>query len=156
MSRFLKIIENIKAIPFHLVLPVIVLLFCLLGACRQSTPHKASPPAPLVLERDTGLASYYHPSLEGNLTANGEEFSNSEMVAAHPTYPFGTVVRVINMEDTTSVEVRINDHGPTRINRKEGVIIDLSQAAAKKLRMMKDGRVKVRLEVLQWGNDKQE
>lgn len=105
-----------------------------------------------VLETKTGLASYYHRSLEGSETASGETFHQKELVAAHPHFPIGTVVKVVNLENNKEVQVRINDRGPTKINQKEGVIIDLSQSAAKKLGMMKDGRVKVQVEVLQWGN----
>jgi len=73
------------------------------------------------------------------------------MVAAHPTYPFGTIVRVTNLKKDRTVEVRVIDRGPTKQNRAEGVIIDLSRAAAEKLGMTRDGRVRVKVEVLEWG-----
>ncbi|MEI6948869.1 septal ring lytic transglycosylase RlpA family protein [Paraflavisolibacter sp. H34] len=111
---------------------------------------------PRVLESKTGRASYYAKHLHGDETASGETFDNTEMVAAHPTYPLGTIVRVKNLENDSTVRVRINDRGPSDDNREEGVIIDLSRRAARKLGMMHDGRVKVRVDVLQWGNDKRE
>lgn len=105
------------------------------------------------LETRVGLASFYARSLHGRKTASGEAFDRTEMVAAHPRYPLGTRVRVTNRENGRKTVVRINDRGPTRANRKEGVIIDLSPAAAAKLGMLEDGRVKVRVEVLEWGGD---
>ncbi|MBD0377544.1 MAG: septal ring lytic transglycosylase RlpA family protein, partial [Flavisolibacter sp.] len=80
-------------------------------------------------------------------------FNSQEMVAAHPTYPLGTVARITNLEKPAVVTVRIIDRGPTDENLAEGVIIDLSKGAARKLKMVKDGRVRVKVEVLEWGND---
>lgn len=113
---------------------------------------KARGKAP-VLETRLGLASYYARSLHGRETASGETFDRTEMVAAHPRYPLGTRVRVTNRKNGRATEVRINDRGPTRPNRKDGVIIDLSPAAAAKLGMIKDGRSRVKVEVLEWGDD---
>ena len=104
-------------------------------------------------QTQTGLASFYSRKLHGKRTASGDTFSNDELVAAHPRYPFGTKARVTNLENGESVVVRITDRGASRANRREGVIIDVSQAAAAELRMKKDGRVRVRVEVLEWGDD---
>jgi rare lipoprotein A len=71
------------------------------------------------------------------------------MVAAHPTYPFGTIVRVTNLGNGRSATVRILDRGPARGN---GVIIDVSRGAADKLGFIREGRTRVRLEVLRWGS----
>ena len=105
-------------------------------------------------ETQVGLASYYSRRFDGKQTASGETFSNEDMVAAHRRLPMGTRVRVTNLENGESVVVRINDRGASAQNRKEGVIIDVSQAAATKLRMKKDGRVKVRVDVLELGDDR--
>jgi rare lipoprotein A len=132
-------------------------LFFNLQSCNaepEATPAPA--PEPQVKETKIGLASFYSKSFEGEETASGETFTNAELVAAHPTYPLGTLARVTNLENNSTVEVRINDRGPTRVNRKKGVIIDLSQSAAKKLGMMKDGKVQVRVEVLEWGSDERQ
>lgn len=102
---------------------------------------------------ETGLASFYSRRFEGKETASGDAFRNDELVAAHPTHPFGTRVRVTNLENGSSVIVRITDRGASRANRREGVIIDVSQAAATRLKMKKDGRVRVRVQVLEWGED---
>ena len=74
------------------------------------------------------------------------------MVAAHPTYPFGTVVRVTNLANRRAVEVRIVDRGPAQGPRAAGVLVDLSYGAAQALDFIQDGLTRVRLEVLRWGN----
>ena len=99
-----------------------------------------------------GLASFYSDWFDGRQTAGGEIFDNAGMVAAHPTYPLGTVVRVSRLERPASVVVRVTDRGPSVRNQKQGVIIDLSKAAATKLRMRRIGRARVRVDVLKWGD----
>ncbi|MGE5525694.1 MAG: septal ring lytic transglycosylase RlpA family protein [Rhodospirillaceae bacterium] len=102
---------------------------------------------------ETGLASFYGRAFDGKKTASGEHFDSDELTAAHPSYPLGTRVRVTNLEKGGSVVVRITDRGPAPKYRRQGVIIDLSRAAATKLNMRKDGRARVRLQVLEWGED---
>jgi rare lipoprotein A len=92
----------------------------------------------------TGIASYYGRGFHGKKTASGERFSKRALTAAHRTLPFGTRVRVTNLDNGKSVVVKINDRGPFKKNR----IIDLSQAAAKKIDMMKTGTARVKLKVL--------
>jgi rare lipoprotein A len=121
------------------------------------TPAPANPPATAparpasILEVRQGLASYYGPGFEGKLTASGIPFDKTAMVAAHPTYPFGTVVRVTNLANKRRVEVRVVDRGPAKGPRTEGVVIDLSSGAAANLGFIRQGRTRVRLEVLRWG-----
>ena len=67
------------------------------------------------------------------------------MTAAHPNLSFGTLVRVVNLENGRSVLVRINDRGPF----VRGRIIDLSYAAAKQLAMLRKGVVRVKVTVVQ-------
>lgn len=95
---------------------------------------------------DRGKASYYADKFEGRTTASGELYDPEALTAAHPHLPFGTRVKVtrIDVESTPSVEVRINDRGPFADDR----IIDLSKAAAKKIGMLQEGVVEVRLEVV--------
>jgi rare lipoprotein A len=99
-----------------------------------------------------GFASYYGKELHGKKTAAGKTFDRSEMVAAHPTYPLGTRVKVTNLSNGRSEEVRIVDRGPTREHQKRGVIIDLSEQAAIKLGFHKKGKTRVKIEVLEWGD----
>jgi len=101
-----------------------------------------------------GFASFYGKGLQGRKTANGEAFDKSEMVAAHPTYPFGTHVKVTNLSNGRSQQVRIVDRGPAGEHQRRGVIIDLSEEAAVKLGFRKKGKTRVKIEVLEWGDDK--
>jgi rare lipoprotein A len=96
----------------------------------------------------SGLASYYGPGFQGELTASGEVFDERELVAAHRTLPFGSMVRVTNLENGRSVVVRVTDRGPFGRNSRKGCIIDVSRAAARRLRFLKDGIVRVSVQVL--------
>lgn len=89
-----------------------------------------------------GIASYYADKFNGQLTANGEVFSNSEMTAAHNTLPLGTYVKVTNLRNGRSVIVRITD----RLHRENTRIIDLTKAAARKLGFLTRGLTRVRVE----------
>jgi rare lipoprotein A len=97
-----------------------------------------------------GVASYYADEYHGKQTSNGEVFNMNDLTAAHRTFPFGTRVRVTNLENKKVVVVRVNDRGPF----KEGRIIDLSLEAAKELDLIRNGTAKVKLEVLEWGDGK--
>ncbi len=99
----------------------------------------------------TGMASYYGKGLHGRKTASGEPFDKTDMVAAHPTYPLGTRVKVTNLSNGRSEEIRINDRGPAPKMQKRGVIIDLSEQAATRLGFRKKGKTWVKVEVLEWG-----
>jgi rare lipoprotein A len=92
----------------------------------------------------TGLASFYHDSLHGLMTASGEPYDQRAMTAAHPTLPIGTAVKVTNRNNQRSVIVRINDRGPNIGTR----ILDLSRAAASELGMIRRGVAPIKLEVL--------
>lgn len=89
-----------------------------------------------------GIASYYAARFQGRPTASGERFDNGRLTAAHRTLPFGTRVRVTNLDNGRSVTVRVNDRGPF----VKGRIIDLSVAAAKRLDMLRAGVARVRVE----------
>src|SRR5262245_24577374 len=115
----------------------------------QSAPEAEKPRA--ILDVRQGLASYYGPGFDGKQTASGMPFAPTEMVAAHPTYPFGTVVRVTNLANKRQVVVRVVDRGPAKGPRAEGVVIDVSSGAARGLGFLRKGRTRVRLEGLRWG-----
>ena len=91
-----------------------------------------------------GIASWYGPGFYGRRTANGELFRKGTLTAAHRTLPFGTFVRVINLENGRSVNVRINDRGPFKYHR----LIDLAHGAASEVNMLRAGEINVRLEVI--------
>ncbi len=95
-----------------------------------------------------GLASWYGGVFNGRHTASGERFDMYAMTACHPTLPFGSMVRVVNLKNKRSVVVRITDRGDLG---DQGRIIDLSFGAAEKLAMTKSGLASVRLEVLSLG-----
>lgn len=94
-----------------------------------------------------GIASWYGGKFHGRLTANGERFDAAKLTAAHKTLPFGTVVKVTNLDNGLTVTVRINDRGPFVENR----IIDLSRGAAERLEMTGTGVAPVRLEIIHPG-----
>lgn len=94
-----------------------------------------------------GVASYYAEKFHGRRTANGEIYNMWAMTAAHKTLPFGTMVKVTNLDNGKSVVVRINDRGPYAHNR----VIDLSKKAAAELDMIKKGTAKVKVEILKEG-----
>ncbi|MCO6447109.1 MAG: septal ring lytic transglycosylase RlpA family protein [Ignavibacterium album] len=100
------------------------------------------------LEIQTGIASFYADEFNGKKTASGEIYNMNELTAAHPSYPFNTIVVVTNQKNNKSVRVRINDRMPGFKNR----IIDLSLKAAEKIDMIRDGIQEVKVEVLKWGN----
>ena len=92
-----------------------------------------------------GQASFYNDKLHGNETASGEKYDKFALTAAHLTLPFGTLVKVTNLWNGKSVEVKINDRGPFG---KERRIIDVSKQAALELDMVTAGIVDVKVEVL--------
>ncbi len=93
-----------------------------------SREQMAVPPAPS-LKPQCGVASYYHDTLAGNLTANGEIYDPEEMTAAHKRLPFDTELVVRRRDTGETVEVRVNDRGPF----VKGRIIDLSPTAAEEI-----------------------
>ena len=115
-----------------------------------ATPPPAAtqpaPAAPAAKSADAmeGLAAVYSDKLNGRKTASGQTFRQSELTAAHPSLPFGTKVKVTNTKNNKSVEVRINDRGPTQAGR----VIDLSSAAATKIGIRKTAMAPVKLEVV--------
>ena len=113
------------------------LLFLLAAALNPLSVHGKEPS----LTRETGLAAWY--GGEFSRTASGERYDPSSMTAAHRTLPFGTLVQVRNLSNGCTVVVRINNRGPYG----KGRIIDVSKAAAIKLKMISSGTAKVELVV---------
>ncbi len=93
---------------------------------------------------EKGIASWYTTDKSESLTANGEIFDANAMSAAHKSLKFGTIVRVTNLANGKSVDVRINDRGPY----VDGRIIDLTPAAAKQIDMLTSGIASVDLTLI--------
>lgn len=97
-----------------------------------------------------GIASWYGDNFDGQTMANGETFDKNAMTACHPTLPFGSLVKVMNLRNHHSVIVRITDRGALAAGR----VLDLSYGAAQKLAMTNAGLAPVVLEVLEQGGKK--
>jgi rare lipoprotein A len=127
-------------------------LFCaalVLGGCGRKKPRVATPPpapmpAPAVGSTERGIASWYGKPYDGRQAADGEIYDMEKLVAAHRTLPFQTMVRVRNLANDRTVDVRIIDRGPF----VGGRIIDLSHAAAGVIGMIGAGTAQVELTIL--------
>ena len=123
---------------------------------QTDTPPLESPSAAIIpispATRETspptigeaGLASWYGTKHQGKRTASGEVFDQKKFTAAHRSLPWGSIVKLTNLANGKSVEVRINDRGPFG----KGRIIDVSRAAASVLGMVESGVAQVQLELL--------
>jgi rare lipoprotein A len=129
---------------------VIALASVLLAGCGHKKHPRPTPPppapssAPKLGQTETGEASWYGHPYHGRRAANGEIYDMEKLTAAHRTLPFDTWLRVLNLDNSKTVEVRITDRGPF----VEGRIIDLSHAAARAIDMLGPGTARVRLEVI--------
>lgn len=123
--------------------PVLVTVAGLLAACSPNP----GPSAMRAVEAgwlQEGEASWYGPGFHGKQTASGETYDMEAMTAAHPELPFGSRLRVINLDNGLETRVRVNDRGPFARNR----VLDLSRAAAREIDMLGPGTARVRIEVL--------
>jgi rare lipoprotein A len=96
---------------------------------------------------EEGLASFYGQRFAGRRTASGLPFDPAAATAAHKSLPFGTSVRITNLENGRSVTATINDRGP----HVGGRIVDVSHALARQLGFVRAGMARVQVEVLGWG-----
>jgi len=133
-----------------IILPAIL---CLAG-CGSGSPRFTSKERPdpssagaAPSSQLAGVASYYADEFNGRKTASGEVYDMNDMTAAHRTLPFGTKVKVTNIDTGKSVVVRINDRGPFKDDR----VIDLSLGAAKQLGLIPMGTGRVVLQILESG-----
>ena len=104
----------------------------------------APPSLYRMLSQEIGVASWYGRELQGSLTASGELFDLNGLTAAHHTLPFGTIIRVTNLENLKTILLRVNDRGPHLGER----LLDVSWAAAKRLEFLESGTARVRVEVV--------
>jgi rare lipoprotein A len=112
---------------------------------QVSQAQQKAKPASTAAKEETGNAVYYSNKLVGRPLTSGEKYDRNALTAAHRTLPLGTTVRVTNLKNSKSVVVRINDRGP---HGPKSDIIDLSGRAAEELDIIKDGRAKVKLDVV--------
>lgn len=101
----------------------------------------------LELYKSNVTASFYAEDFHGKKTSNGETFNMYSLTCAHKSLPFDTILKVTNLANGKTVNVRVNDRGPFVPNRE----IDLSKKAAAELGMIKSGTTKVKLEIVKKG-----
>ncbi len=99
------------------------------------------------IEKKIGVASYFNDKFHGQRTASGEPYDKNALTAAHANLPFGTMIKVVNLENNHSVNLRIN----SRSHPKNRRLLDVSKQAAKELGFLRSGLAKVQITVLQSG-----
>lgn len=107
------------------------------GSAKRSTPVAIG-------YVEQGIASWYGIPYHGRPAADGEIYDMETLVAAHRLMPFNTWLRVTNLQNNKTVDVRVIDRGPF----VDGRIIDLSKAAARQIDLLGPGIGQVRLEVI--------
>ena len=125
----------------YAAVPLASCLLLLLSACSSLPKGELSLDLGI---KDRGVASWYGKEFHGKIAANGEVFDMTAFTGAHRKLPLGSMVRVVNLSNGKSVQVRINDRGPY----VSGRMLDLSQAAARELGMLEVGTSPVQIEVM--------
>ena len=155
----------IKVTKFFIIISILLLVSCSV-APRYSSGNQSTAPqnyatsstvthtnTSSIRERDhklKGISSWYGPNFHGKQTANGEIFDQYGITAAHKTLPLGTVARVTNLDNGEWTILRINDRGPYVGDR----ILDCSYGAAIELGFKDLGTANVKVEIIDWGDDK--
>jgi len=131
--------------PVHAGFALLAAIALSVSGCGRHTARAKVPVAPARIgATETGIASWYGIPYHGRRAASGEVFDMNTLTAAHRKLPFQTWVEVTNLSNGKRIDVRINDRGPF----VRGRIIDLSQAAARNIDMLRPGTVRVRLKVI--------
>ncbi len=118
-----------------------------------NAPHTTSNPSGKVTKHRTtmtGVSSFYAEDFHGKITANGETYDMYGLTAAHKTLPFNSLVKVTNLDNDKTLTLRINDRGPYA----KGRILDCSYGAAVKLGFIGHGTARVKIEVIEFGDNK--
>jgi len=103
----------------------------------------AGPAGFAAAQSEEGTANFYGDKFQGKKTASGEVFDKNGLTAAHKKLPFGTKVKVTNVENSKSVVVTVND----RMAASNPAVIDVTRRAAEELDFVKSGKAKVKVEV---------
>ncbi len=119
----------------------IILIILLISGCSAVSKKTEVYSQNHVLK---GMASWYGKEFQGRLTASGEEYNIRYYTAAHKSLPFGTIVRVTNINNGKSVRVKINDRGPF----VKGRVIDLTPKAFESIASTNKGVIPVKIEIL--------
>lgn len=121
------------------------------GAAKITVSRDAEPSMTSVSFNQMGVmtASWYGPRFHGKTTANGEQYNQMALTAAHKSLPFGTILQVTNLRNGKTVIVRINDRGPYI----EGRELDLSKGSAVTLGMIGRGVIKVKVEEVTYNSE---
>src|ERR1700722_17110133 len=131
--------------PIHAGFVIVALGAMFIAGCGHHSARVNAPIAPArVGSTETGVASWYGVPYDGRRAASGEVYDMRQLTAAHRSLPFQTWVEVTNLFNGKQVDVRINDRGPF----VKGRIVDLSQAAARDIDMLRAGTTRVRLKVI--------
>ena len=142
------------------ILLVVFIMITYTQSCSNSPRYNRNKPKPHISKTKPklnknqkvfyGTSSYYGKDFHGKLTANGEVFDMYGLTAAHKTLALNTIIRVTNKSNDKSLILRVNDRGPYVGNR----ILDCSYGAALKLDFLQQGTAEVKIEVIEWGDDK--
>lgn len=123
------------------ILSICLASYCTFGHAKLASPKSNS-------NKQTGIASYYSDKFHGRRTASGERYNKDDLTTVHSHLPFGTVLRVTNLYNQRSVDVRVND----RNRHLHGRLLDLSKRAAKTLGFIDSGVAKVSYVIVQLGD----
>jgi rare lipoprotein A len=135
--------RNISS-PAKILISILVGFFSCVHVHAQDASKPESSPTDTVVFRKSGHASYYNDKFQGKKTSSGERLDNTRYTAAHPSLPFGTLIRVTNKRNGKSTIVKVND----RFWPKGEHLVDITKAAAKDIDMIRDGIARITLEVL--------
>lgn len=136
-------VRRLFRVSFVVFLGPLLILLSAHGLQEPLAAHTSQPAHPI--KSWVGLASWYGPSFQGQVTASGEAFDMFAATAAHPWLPFGSLVRVINLDNGRSQVVRINDRGPNVSDRD----LDVSFLAATRLGLLERGLARVRIDLME-------
>lgn len=142
MAPFIAMRTRLPISMAALTWPLLTFVFSL-ALQAPLTAHVA--PAIKPLKVWSGLVSWYGPRFVGRITASGQPYDMFGLTAAHPSLPFGSIVRLVNVKTGLSQVVRINDRGPYANNRE----MDVSFLVATRLGLLDQGVGRVRMELLE-------